>query len=86
MQPEVLDMDDPADHTHETDSRHASAPRIAGHRYPTPTGDPCPRTVRVDGTIELGGNCMSCGTCLLFGHLLDPTDPRPPTGSAGPNG
>jgi hypothetical protein len=33
--------------------------------------------VHVDGTIELGGNCMACGTCLLFGHLVDPDDTRP---------
>jgi len=52
----------------------ARAPRIAGHRYPTPTGEPCPRTVHVDGTIENNGNCQSCGTCLLFGGMVDSGD------------
>jgi len=64
-------MDDTTDPTADTE-RTASAPRIAGYRYPTPTGEPCPRTVRVDGTIEFGGNCQSCGTCLLYGELVDP--------------
>jgi hypothetical protein len=48
-----------------------SAARIEGYRYPTPTGDPCPRTVRTDGTIEHGGICQSCGTCLLLADLVD---------------
>jgi hypothetical protein len=59
-----------------------SAPRIPGYRYATPTGSPCPRTIRVDGTIENGGNCQSCGTCLLYGGLIDPgstaTSEQPP--------
>lgn len=54
-----------------------SAPRIAGYRYATPTGDPCPRTIRVDGSIENGGNCQSCGTCLLYSGLIDPGPIRP---------
>jgi hypothetical protein len=58
-----------------------SAARIPGYRYATPTGDPCPRTIRMDGTIENGGNCQSCGTCLLFGNLIDtstvPTSEKP---------
>lgn len=66
-------MDDITDPRSEGDPR-PSEPWIPGHRYPTPTGDPCPRTVRIDGTIELGGNCQGCGTCLLFGHLTDPDD------------
>jgi hypothetical protein len=45
--------------------------RVAGYRYPTPTGEPCPRTVHVDGTIENNGICQSCGTCLLFGGMVD---------------
>lgn len=49
-----------------------SAPWVSGYHYATPTGDPCPRTIRVDGTIENGGNCQSCGTCLLFSGLIDP--------------
>ena len=40
-------------------------------RYPTPTGDPCPRQVRVDGTVDGSGACFGCGTCMLFGGLLD---------------
>jgi hypothetical protein len=42
-----------------------------GSRYLTPTGDPCPRVVRVDGTVLGSGDCLGCGTCLLFGGLLD---------------
>jgi hypothetical protein len=34
--------------------------------YATPTGDPCPRAVRVDGTVEGSGDCGSCGCCLLL--------------------
>jgi hypothetical protein len=49
----------------------ASSPRVAGLRYPTPTGDPCPRTVRTDGTIENNGVCQSCGMCLLLADLVD---------------
>ena len=49
----------------------ASTPRVAGRRYPTPTGDPCPRTVRTDGTIENDGVCQSCGMCLLLADLVD---------------
>ena len=64
-------MDDTTDPMHEADRVSASAPRIPGYRYPTPTGEPCPRTVRVDGTIEFGGNCQSCGFCMLYAGLLD---------------
>jgi hypothetical protein len=71
-------MDDTTNRGHEAELRTASAPRIPGHRYPTPTGEPCPRTVRVDGTIEFGGNCQSCGTCLLYAGLLDQPNDRPP--------
>ena len=67
-------MDDITDPTRDAEVPTASAPRIAGYRYPTPTGEPCPRTIRVDGTIERGGNCQSCGTCLLFGGLIDLND------------
>lgn len=41
-------------------------------RYPTPTGQPCPRCLRVDGAVEGSGACVGCGTCLLFGGLIDP--------------
>jgi len=67
-------MDDLSDPHRAAELREASAPRIPGYRYPTPTGAPCPRTIRVDGTIERGGNCQSCGTCLLFGELVEPCD------------
>jgi hypothetical protein len=39
-------------------------------RWATATGEPCPRTVRLDGTIEGSGDCMGCGLCLLFGDLV----------------
>jgi hypothetical protein len=64
-------MDDISDATLGAEAPTASAPRIAGYRYPTPSGEPCPRTIRVDGTIEFNGNCQSCGTCLLYGRLVD---------------
>lgn len=70
-------MDDNTEPTPDAEVRTTSAPRLAGYRYPTPTGEPCPRTIRVDGTIESGGNCQSCGTCLLYGGLIDPNDTRP---------
>jgi hypothetical protein len=68
------DVDDITDGPHGTRRRTPSAARIPGHRYPTPTGEPCPRTIRVDGTIENDGNCQSCGTCLLYGGLVDGVD------------
>ena len=55
-----------------------SAPRIPGYRYATPTGEPCPRTIRVDGTITNSGNCQSCGTCLLYGGLIEPAGLQTP--------
>jgi hypothetical protein len=51
----------------------ATAPSRAdpgAHRYPTPTGEPCPRTVRVDGTVEGTGGCTGCGCCLLGSGLV----------------
>ena len=39
--------------------------------HATPTGAPCPRTVRLDGTVEGTGACFACGTCLLFGDLVE---------------
>jgi len=44
-----------------------------GRRYGTPTGEPCPRVVRVDGTVDGSGDCLGCGTCLQFGGLLEPS-------------
>lgn len=35
-------------------------------RYRTPTGEPCPRTVRVDGSVEGSGECYCCGYCLAL--------------------
>ncbi|MGZ6993169.1 MAG: hypothetical protein ACXVKJ_18815 [Ilumatobacteraceae bacterium] len=67
-----MERNDMDDHTGSR-APATSAPRIAGYRYATPTGDPCPRTIRVDGTIENGGNCQSCGTCLLYSGLIDPS-------------
>jgi len=62
------DISDPDPAANPATSR---APRIAGYRYPTPSGEPCPRTVHVDGTIENNGICQSCGTCLLFGGMVE---------------
>jgi len=70
-------MDDITDPAPAAQGRTARAARIPGYRYPTPTGEPCPRTIRVDGTIENGGNCQSCGTCLLYGGVIDWSDARP---------
>ena len=39
--------------------------------FATPTGAPCPRTVRQDGSVQGSGACLGCGTCLLFGGLVD---------------
>ena len=46
--------------------REAPAPR----RYATPNGAPCPRTVRVDGTVEGTGDCLGCGCCLVGSGLV----------------
>ena len=35
-------------------------------RFITPTGTPCPRAVRLDGTVEGSGNCCDCGYCMLL--------------------
>ena len=37
-----------------------------GTRWDTPTGEPCPRAVRLDGTIEGAAHCVSCSCCLLL--------------------
>jgi len=50
------------------DDRRSTDP---AHRYPTPTGQPCPRVVLVDGTVLGSGACFGCGTCLQFGELVD---------------
>ena len=40
-------------------------------RWGTPTGEPCPRWVRVDGRIEGSGDCQGCGFCLLLAGLVE---------------
>jgi hypothetical protein len=40
-------------------------------RYDTATGQPCPRSVRADGSIEGDGACHSCGMGLAC-PLHDP--------------
>jgi hypothetical protein len=60
----------------------ADGPRLPGgagsvgvdaceRRWATPTGEPCPRSRRLDGGIEGSGDCVACGVCLLFGGLVD---------------
>ena len=39
----------------------ASAEALPLPRYDTATGDPCPRSVRADGTVDGDGACHSCG-------------------------
>lgn len=68
---EMPDMDNSTSPMPGAAAPATSAPRIVGYRYPTPTGDPCPRTVRLDGTIENNGVCQSCGTCLLRSGIID---------------
>lgn len=43
---------------------------IVDRRYATPTGEPCPRSLRLDGTVEGSGDCHACGCCLLGSGLL----------------
>lgn len=40
--------------------------------YATPTGGPCPRCLRLDGTVEGTGACTSCGCCLLLAEAAWP--------------
>ena len=40
-------------------------------RWWTPTGEPCPRTERLDGTLEGSGDCVGCGFCLLLAGIVD---------------
>ena len=35
-------------------------------RYQTPTGQPCPRSLQLDGTVWGTGDCQGCGYCLLL--------------------
>lgn len=45
-------------------------PAARGRRYQTWNGEPCPRYVRVDGTVVGSGDCVGCGTCLLGSGLV----------------
>jgi hypothetical protein len=40
-------------------------------RWGTPTGDPCPRSVYLDGRVAGTGDCQGCGFCLLLAGLVD---------------
>lgn len=42
-------------------------------RYATPTGAPCPRSLRIDGTVEGSGDCGACGCCLLLADQAWPS-------------
>jgi hypothetical protein len=55
-------------------ANHEQSPAIESdgwHRWRTPTGEPCPRTRRLDGGVEGSGDCLGCGLCLLFGGLVE---------------
>ncbi len=41
------------------------------HRWATPTGDPCPRSLHLDGRVDGGGDCHGCGFCLLLAGLVE---------------
>jgi hypothetical protein len=47
-------------------------PTSATRPFATPTGEACPRTVRIDGTVEGSGDCLGCGTCLQLAELAYP--------------
>jgi hypothetical protein len=51
--------------------------------YHTPTGAPCPRTIRLDGSVEGSGDCVGCGYCQLLVDAAwggdDTTTPTTPT-------
>lgn len=59
----------------------AGGSRGCGPRFHTPTGDPCPRAVRADGSIDGEAACHGCGSCLLLqaagftGSLPHPDQP-----------
>jgi hypothetical protein len=59
--------------------REGEAPRRSTRRYATPTGEPCPRAVRVDGTVEGTGECLWCGYCLLIAEAAW-SGPQPGSG------
>jgi hypothetical protein len=40
-------------------------------RWVTPTGAPCPRSQRADGSTVGSGDCHGCGFCLLLAGLVD---------------
>lgn len=45
---------------------------VEERRYPTPTGEPCPRSLRLDGTVAGAAACHGCGYCLLLAGLVPP--------------
>jgi hypothetical protein len=53
-----------------SDDHAVSQPEHDWH-YATPTGAPCPRTVREDGSVQGSGACLGCGMCLLFGGFVE---------------
>jgi hypothetical protein len=46
-------------------------------KYNTPSGEPCPRVVRRDGTVQGSGDCAACGTCLQLPELAWSGRPNP---------
>ena len=51
--------------------------------YPTPTGEPCPRQLRADGSLEGTGACYGCGSCLLLEQAAWPSDRGASDGTDG---
>jgi hypothetical protein len=56
-------------------------PSSAASTYATPTGDPCPRALRADGTVVGTGECLACGCCLLA--IMAPWQEPPDDGPEG---
>lgn len=54
----------------EQERRTRSEPDDRSPPYQTWNGEPCPRYVRVDGTVVGSGDCFGCGTCLLGSGLV----------------
>jgi hypothetical protein len=52
----------------------------ANRRWRTPTGEPCPRALTVDGRLDGPADCHGCGCCLLLAGLVDPPWPEPRPG------
>ena len=64
--------------------RHHGGMEASEVRYDTPTGRPCPRSIRADGTVEGEGACLGCGACLEA-ILAPPWGLEPPVGLAAPD-